>query len=89
MGDSKNDFYTGLLITDRLFVYNNCVVIMSDVLLEKINKIERMITELNAKIDNFLGYEDLTEEEKRESKKIREEIKKGEYVKFDEVFGKE
>ena len=58
-------------------------------LLEKINKIERMITELNAKIDNFLGYEDLTEEEKRESKKIREEIKKGEYVKFDEVFGKE
>ena len=62
---------------------------MSDVLLEKINKIERMITELNAKIDNFLGYEDLTEEEKRESKKIREEIKKGEYVKFDEVFGKE
>ena len=42
---------------------------MSDVLLEKINKIERMITELNAKIDNFLGYEDLTEEEKRESKK--------------------
>ena len=59
---------------------------MSDILLEKINNIERMIMELNTKIDNFLGYEDLTEEEKREIEEIREEIKKGEYVKFDELF---
>ena len=64
-------------------------MMMSDVLLEKINNIERMVMELNTKIDNFLGYEDLTEEEKREIEKIREEVKKGEYVKFDEVFGKE
>ena len=64
-------------------------MMMSDVLLEKVNNIERMIMELNTKIDNFLGYEDLTEEEKREIEKIREEVKKGEYVKFDEVFGKE
>ena len=59
---------------------------MSDVLLEKINNIERMIIELNTKIDNFLGYEDLTEEEKKEIEKIREEIKKGEYVEFEELF---
>ena len=36
---------------------------MSDRVLEKINNIERMIMELSTKIDNFLGYEDLTEEE--------------------------
>ena len=62
---------------------------MSDVLLEKISNIERMIMELNTKIDNFLGYEDLTEEEKKELEKIREEIKKGEYVRFEELFGEE
>ena len=59
---------------------------MSDELLEKINNIERMIMELSTKIDNFLGYEDLTEKEKREVEKIRGEIKKGEYIKFDEIF---
>jgi len=62
---------------------------MSDVLLEKISNIERMIMELNTKIDNFLGYEDLTEEEKKELEKIREEIKKGEYVRFEDLFGEE
>ena len=40
---------------------------MSDVLLEKINNIERMIMELNTKIDNFLGYEDLTADEKKKN----------------------
>ena len=59
---------------------------MSDELLEKINNIERMIMELSTKIDNFLGYEDLTEKERREVEKIRGEIKKGEYIKFDEIF---
>lgn len=62
---------------------------MSDVLLEKIKNIERMIIELNTKIDNFLGYEDLTGEEKKELEKIREEIKKGEYVKFEELFSED
>jgi len=55
------------------------VVMMLDVLLEKINNIERMIMELNTKIDNFLGYEDLTADEKKRIRKICEEIKKGEY----------
>ena len=66
---------------------NKKVVAMSDpestdVLLEKINNIE-----LNTKIDNLLGYEDLTEEEKKELEKTREEIKKGECVSFEELFG--
>ena len=62
---------------------------MPDILLEKINNIERMIMELNTKIDNFLGYEDLTEEEREELEKLRKEIKKGEYIKFDELFGED
>jgi len=60
---------------------------MVDVLLKKIDNIERMIAELNTKIDNFLGYEELTEEEKKELKKIKKEIERGEYVRFDELFG--
>ena len=59
---------------------------MSDVLLEKINHIERLIIELNTKIDNFLGYEDLSDEERKELEEIRSEIKKGNYVKFSELF---
>jgi hypothetical protein len=35
---------------------------------------------LNAKIDNFLGYEDLTSDEKEDLKKIRREIKSGDHV---------
>ncbi len=62
---------------------------MSDLLLEKINNIEKLLMELNTKIDNFLGYEELTDEEKKEIKEIREEIKKGEYVKFEELFGED
>ena len=56
---------------------------MTDILLKKIKHIEQLIIELNTKIDNFLDYEDLTEEEKEEVEKIRDEIKKREYVKFE------
>ncbi len=47
-----------------------------------------MILEISAKIDNFLGYEELSEEEYREVEEIRKEISRGEYVRFDEVFSK-
>jgi len=59
---------------------------MSDVVLKRINDIEKILIEINAKIDNFIGYEELTEKERRELRKIREEVKRGEYVSFDEVF---
>jgi len=56
---------------------------MNDVLLEKISNIEKMIIELNTKIDNFLGYEEMTEEELKEVEEIRKEVKRGDYVRFD------
>jgi hypothetical protein len=58
---------------------------MLDVVLKRINDIEKILIEINAKIDNFIGYEELTEKERRELRKIREGVKRGEYVSFDEV----
>jgi archaellum component FlaC len=60
---------------------------MSEVLIEKIDRIEALLLELSAKIDNFLGFEEITEEEKEEVEKLKEEIKRGEYLSIDQVFG--
>jgi len=62
---------------------------MSDVLMKKIDHIERLIMELNMKLDNFLGYEELTDEEKKELEVIRRDVKKGGYVGFGGLFGEE
>ncbi len=62
---------------------------MSDILLEKIDHIEKLISELDSKIDNFLGYEELGEDELEEVKEIRKEIKRGEFVEMDKLFGEE
>ena len=45
---------------------------MSEVLIEKIDRIEALLLELSAKIDNFLGFEEITEEEKEEVEKLKE-----------------
>jgi hypothetical protein len=58
---------------------------MPDVVMEKMEHIERLLLQLNAKIDNFLGYEDLTSDEKEELKKIRREVKSEEYVPLDKA----
>ncbi len=50
------------------------------------NKIERLLLEINAKLDNFLGFEDLTMEEHEEITQLRAEMKKGEFVTFGNVF---
>jgi anti-sigma28 factor (negative regulator of flagellin synthesis) len=60
---------------------------MSEVLIEKIDRIEALLLELSAKIDNFLGFEEITEEEKEEVEKLKEEIERGEYLSIDQVFG--
>ncbi|KYK28280.1 MAG: hypothetical protein AYK19_21015 [Theionarchaea archaeon DG-70-1] len=60
---------------------------MSHKLLEKIDHIEALLLEINSKIDNFLGFEELSEEGKREIELIEKEVELGNYVSFDEVFG--
>ncbi len=54
---------------------------MSEVV-ERLERIERLLLALNAKIDNFLGYEEITEKEREELRKMREEVKGGEFVRF-------
>lgn len=58
---------------------------MSEVV-ERLERIERLLIQLNAKIDNFLGYESLSEEEREELRRMREEVKRGEFVRFEELF---
>jgi hypothetical protein len=53
---------------------------MADIVMEKLEHIEKLILQLNARIDNFLEYEDLTSDEKEDLKKIRREVRSGGYV---------
>ncbi|MCK4848608.1 MAG: hypothetical protein KAT16_06270 [Candidatus Heimdallarchaeota archaeon] len=59
---------------------------MEKVLEKKLSHIESLLIELHMKIDNFLGFETLTEEEKKEVQTIREEIQAGQIEKFEKVF---
>ncbi|ATZ60657.1 MAG: hypothetical protein BME93_00420 [Methanosarcinales archaeon Met12] len=59
---------------------------MTEAMMEKIDHIEKLLMEINAKIDNFLGFEELSEEELEEIERLREEVKSGEYVRFEEMF---
>ena len=58
----------------------------TDILMKKIEHIEELLMALNGKIDNFLGFEDMAEEEREEVDQIRKEIQAGEYYTFDDVF---
>ena len=60
---------------------------MNEALVEKIEHIEALLIAINGKMDNFLGFEDLSEDEIDEVKKLREAIRSGEYMTFDDVFG--
>jgi hypothetical protein len=58
----------------------------SDTILKKIGDMEKILIEINSKIDNFLGLEELTPHEKKELDEIKKEVKDGEYKEFEEVF---
>ncbi len=60
---------------------------MSDSLAEKIDRIEALLLEVNAKIDNFLGFEELDEAEHAEVKALRKSVDTDGYVAFNQVFG--
>ncbi len=57
-----------------------------ELLERRISNVERLLEEINAKIENFMGYEELSEEEEKEVEKILNEIKEGKYVRFEELF---
>ena len=60
---------------------------MSQALMEKMECIEALLLEVNAKIDNFLGFEEMEKAEYKEVDDLRKEVKSGNYSRFDEVFG--
>jgi hypothetical protein len=54
--------------------------------MEKLDHIQEMLKEINSKIDNFLGFEEISDDEKEEFKRLREEIKKGRYETYENTF---
>ncbi len=60
-----------------------------EILLKKLERIENMLVELNTKFENFLGYEELSDEESKEIDNILKEVKEGKYYTFEDVFGEE
>lgn len=56
---------------------------------KKLERIEKLLIEINSKIDNFMGYEYLSKKEREELKNMREEIRKGEFIKFEDLFGEQ
>ncbi|MHC1583476.1 MAG: hypothetical protein ACXQTM_02430 [Methanosarcinales archaeon] len=60
---------------------------MSQALLKKMDHIEELLLEIKAKMDNFMGFDELEEDERREVELLRREVERGDYVEFDEVFG--
>jgi len=60
---------------------------MSQALLKKMDHIEELLLEIKAKMDNFMGFDELGEDERREVELRRSEVERGDYVEFDEVFG--
>jgi hypothetical protein len=59
---------------------------MDKSIMEKLNTIESLLNQLNAKIDNFLGIEALFPDEKKEVDSIRAEVEVGEFDTFKDVF---
>jgi hypothetical protein len=60
---------------------------MSQEISEKMDHIEMLLLEIRSKMDNFLGFEELSREERKEIDIIEKEIESGEYSTFGEVFG--
>lgn len=53
---------------------------------KKLDSIESLLNDLNEKIDNYLGVERISEDEKKEIESIRAEVESGRYETMDEVF---
>ena len=53
---------------------------------KKLDSIESLLNDLNEKIDNYLGVERISEDEKKEIESIRAEVESGRYETMDEIF---
>ena len=60
---------------------------MESELLKRMDRIEQLLVELNSKIDNFLGFEEIEKDELKELNKTRREINEGKFKTLTNVFG--
>ena len=56
-----------------------------ELLLQKIDNLETLIIQLNDKIDNYFGMEDISTEEREEIQKLWNEVASGEYVTLNDL----
>lgn len=52
----------------------------------KLNSIEEFLQRIESKMDNFMGFESISDEERQELSQIKEEMRKGEFYSYDKVF---
>jgi len=60
---------------------------LSMTLMKKIENIEVLLLNMNSKLDNFLGFENMDEKERKELKALKKEVEEGNIVTFKDVFG--
>ena len=60
---------------------------MSDSLTEKIDRIEALLLEVNANINNLPSFEELDEAEQAELKALRKSVETEGHIGFKQVFG--
>jgi len=58
----------------------------TQVLAERMDRIEGLVLEGRDKMDNFIDFEDLSEDEEKEVEGLRKEVKSGKYFSFCVVF---
>jgi hypothetical protein len=59
---------------------------MAGLATQKLERIEQLLVDIDMKIDNFLGFEELTGKELKELRETRKAMKRGEYATFEDVF---
>jgi C4-type Zn-finger protein len=59
---------------------------MASTINNKLENIENFLERIESKLDNFLGFEELTSKEKEEFIKIKKEMDEGQAFSYDDVF---
>ncbi|MCA9486771.1 MAG: hypothetical protein H6500_07205 [Candidatus Woesearchaeota archaeon] len=52
----------------------------------KLENIENFLQRIESKIDNFMGFEEIEDSEKKELINIKKEMNEGKYNSYDDVF---
>lgn len=59
---------------------------MNTTLDKRLDSIEEFLERIESKMDNYMGFDTISEEEKKEILKIKKEMNEGKYHSYNEVF---